>query len=143
MTLTKDSQIMLKEDHKTADTIDLNLINDETLLRMGIESMHNCGLFDKDLDQWEYPSNLDQTSKYFVNHFQDAEEKFNLKKKIHDKKGGIGRAKAEEEIEESEHVNQDHDVNDMSAHLENLATAATQEKDVLERLVGNNEKLAD
>ena len=37
----------MKEAQKTAANIDANLINDATLLRMGIEAMHNCGLFDK------------------------------------------------------------------------------------------------
>ena len=39
----------MKEAQKTAATIDVNLINDANLLRMGIEDMCDCGLFDKDL----------------------------------------------------------------------------------------------
>ena len=35
---------------KIAATIDIHLIYDVTLLRMGIEAMCNCGLFDKALD---------------------------------------------------------------------------------------------
>ena len=84
----------MKEAQKTAATVDVNLINDATLLRMGIEAMYQCGLFDKALDEWEDRSNLDQSWEDFINHFQDAEERFNLKKNIHDKKGGIGRANA-------------------------------------------------
>ena len=43
----------MKEAQKTASTIDINLINDATLLRIGIEAMHECGLFEKALDEWE------------------------------------------------------------------------------------------
>ena len=64
----------MKEAQKTAATVDVNLINDATLLRMGIEDMYQCGLFDKALDEWEDRSNLDQTWDDFINHFQDAEE---------------------------------------------------------------------
>ena len=49
----------MKEAQKTAATVDVNLINDATLLRMGIEAMYQCGLFDKALDEWEDRSNLD------------------------------------------------------------------------------------
>ena len=74
----------------------------------------------------------------FITHFQNAEEKFNLKKSIHDKKGGIGRANAVEEVEESEtYENQNYNINNMNTHLDNLAEAATQEKDFLDRLVSN------
>ena len=44
---------------------------------------------------------MDQTWEDFINHFQDAEENFNLKKNIHDEKGGIGRSNAAKEVEES------------------------------------------
>ena len=40
-------------------------------------------------------------------------------------------------------TNQDYDANNMSTYLDNLAAAATQEKDVLDRLVSNNEKLVE
>ena len=111
---------------------------------MGTESMYNCGMFDKALDEWEEHSTLDQSWEDFITHFQNAEEKFNLKKNIHDKKSGIGRANSEEEIEEIEaYENQDYDVNNISTHLDNLAAASTQEKDVLDRLVSNNKKLVD
>ena len=41
----------IKEAQKTASTIDVNLINDATLLRIGIEGMHECTLFEKVLDE--------------------------------------------------------------------------------------------
>ena len=41
----------MKEAQKTAATVNANLINDTTLLRMGIEAMYQCGLFDKALDK--------------------------------------------------------------------------------------------
>ena len=60
------------------------------------------------------------------------------------KKGGIGRANAVEQSEDSEfYENQNNDINNMSTYLDNLAAAATQEKDVLDRLVSNNEKLVN
>ena len=37
---------LMKEAQKTAATIDPNLINGHTLLRMGIEAMHDCVLFE-------------------------------------------------------------------------------------------------
>ena len=37
----------MKDAQKTEATMDLNLINDATLLRMDIEAMYHCGLFDK------------------------------------------------------------------------------------------------
>ena len=133
----------MKEAQKTAATVDVNLINDATLLRMGIEAMYQCGLFEKALDEWEDRSNLDQSWEDFINHFQEAEERFNLKKNIHDKKGGIGRANAAVETEEQVCEYQDYDASNMSTYLDNLAAAATQEKDVLDRLVSNNEKLVE
>ena len=51
----------MKEAQKIVATIDVNLINDAILLRMGIDAMCNCGLFDKALDEWEELSSLDQT----------------------------------------------------------------------------------
>ena len=41
----------MKEAQKTAAIVDVNLINDATLLRIGIEAMYQCGLFDKALDE--------------------------------------------------------------------------------------------
>ena len=43
----------VKEPQKIAATIDKELINDAMLLRMSIEAMHECGLFEKALDEWE------------------------------------------------------------------------------------------
>ena len=65
-----------------------------------------------------------------------------MKKKIHDKKGGLGQA----------HLVQDNDICSrctsptldiakMDACLDNLTAAATQEKDVLDKLVTNNASL--
>ena len=46
--------------------------------------------------------------------FQNAEVNFNLKNNIHDKKGGIGRANAVEQVEESErYENHSYDINKM------------------------------
>ena len=63
----------------------MNLINDATLRRMGIEAMCNFGLFDKAIDEWEELETWEQTWEDFITHFQNAEEKFNLKKSIHEK----------------------------------------------------------
>ena len=82
----------MKNAQKIATTVDANLINNATLLRMDIESMHNCGLFEKALDEWEDLDTLHHTWTEFQVHFQDAEEKYHLKQKIHDKKGSIGHA---------------------------------------------------
>ena len=105
--------------------------------------MH-CGLLDKSLDEWEELSSIDQTWEDFVAHFQNSEEKFNLKKIIHDKKGNVGRANEVEEVEESvTYENQNYDINNLNTHLDNLAVAVTQEKDVLDISVSNNEKLVN
>ena len=75
----------------------------------------------------------------FQDHFQDAEEKFNLKRKIHDKNGGINQANLL--LEEDYWVpceGQKFDINKMYSYIDNLASALTQEKDVLEKLVNNN-----
>ena len=65
-----------------------------------------------------------------------------MKKSIHDKKGGIGRANGVEEVEESElYGSHNYDITKMDSYLDNLAAAATQEKDFIDRLVNNNEKL--
>lgn len=42
----------MKEVQKVAATVDPDLINDATLLRMGVESMCHCGLFEKALNYW-------------------------------------------------------------------------------------------
>ena len=88
----------MKEAQKIASTVDRNLINDATLLRMGIEAMYNCGLFEKALDEWEELDRSVQPWVAFQTHFLQAEEKFNLKKGIHDKKGGIGQAHAASKV---------------------------------------------
>ena len=80
----------------------------------------------------------------FLKCLSDAEEKFNLKKSIHDKKGSIGRANALEEVEEIEHYdNHNYGINNMNTCLDNLAVAATQNKDVTCRLVSTNKNLAN
>ena len=66
-----------------------------------------------------------------------------MKKNIHDKKGDIGRANAVLETGKDEHEILDYEPNNMSTYLGNLAAAATQEKDALDRLVSNNEKLIE
>ena len=43
----------MKEAQKVVATINTDLINNATLLRMGIDAMHECGLFKKALDKWE------------------------------------------------------------------------------------------
>ena len=82
----------MKEAQKIAATVYNDLINNATLLRMGIEAMYEYGLFEKALDEWEELSSSSQTWDEFQAHFQDAEEKFNLNKKTHSKKGGISQA---------------------------------------------------
>ena len=54
--------------------------------------------FKKNLDEWEERSTLDQPWEDFVVHFQNSKENFNLKKSIHDKKGGVRRVNAAEEV---------------------------------------------
>lgn len=54
--------------------------------------MYDCRLFEEALDEWE---ELDQTMQMwneFQTHFLDTEEKFNLKKRIHKKKGCVVQA---------------------------------------------------
>ena len=77
----------MKECQKIAATVDADLINNATLLRMEIEAMYECGLFENALDEWEELISSNQNWDAFQFQFEDAEEKFNLKKKIHDKKG--------------------------------------------------------
>ena len=132
----------MKEAQKIAATVDKDLINNATLLRMGIEAMYECGLFEKALDEWEELSSSNQNWDVFQFHFQDAEEKFNLKKKIHDKKGGLGQANlASEENYSTPYEEEQFEVSKLDTYLDNLAAAATQEKDVLEKLVNNNTNL--
>ena len=63
-----------------------------------------------------------------------------MKKRIHDKKGGIGNANAAVNDTASDNDNQ-HPLENVNLHLDNLAAAATQEKVVLDNLVSNNTKL--
>ena len=119
----------VKEVQKIVATVDTDLINNETLLRMGIEAMCECGLFEKELDEWEELSSSSQTRDEFQAHFQDSEEKFNLKKKIHDKKRGISQANLV--LEEDNFIpckSQQFDINKMDSYLDNLEAAASQEK---------------
>ena len=37
---------------KVSSTADVNLRNDATLLRLGVEAMHQCSLCDETLDEW-------------------------------------------------------------------------------------------
>ena len=132
----------MKEAQKIAATVDKELINNSTLLRMGIEVMCECGLFEKALDEWEEMSMSNQNWDIFQFHFQDTEEKFNLKKKIHNKKDSISEANLVlEENNYSPFENQHYKASGLDAYLDNLAAAATQEKDVLEKLVNNNTNL--
>ena len=45
--------IKITKVQKVVSTADVNLINGATLLRLGIELLHECGLWDKTLDEWE------------------------------------------------------------------------------------------
>ena len=90
----------MREAQKTASAVDSNLINDSTLLRISIEAMCNCGLFEKAIDEWKEWNKTEQTWDNFQAHFLNAEEKFLIKRNIHDKKGGIGNANAAEETYE-------------------------------------------
>jgi len=75
-------------------------------------------------------------------------KKFQLKKGIHDKKGNIGQANAIEDEHTQESTdqtitNEAFDVSQIDLYLNNLAATATAEKNVLDKLVKNNEKLID
>jgi len=64
------------------------------------------------------------------------------------KKGSIGQANAAEEEHTQTSTNQTNinaafDVSQMDSYLNNLEAAATAEKNVLDKLVKNNEKLID
>ena len=74
----------MKEAQKAAATINPDLINYTTLLCMGIEVIHECGLFERTLDEWEELAAKYQTWAEFQSHFQDSGEKFNINKRIHD-----------------------------------------------------------
>ena len=99
-------------------------------------------MFEKALDEWEELSSSSQTWDEFQAHFQDTEENFNINKNIHDKKGGVGQANLV--LEEDNFIpyeDQQFDTNKMDSYLDNLDAAATQDKDVLEKLVNNNANL--
>lgn len=70
----------MNEVQKTATTIDANLINESTLLRIIKESMYNCGLLDKLFDEREELASADQSWDEFMSYYQNAKESFNLKK---------------------------------------------------------------
>jgi len=66
-------------------------------------------------------------------HFIAAEEKFNLKKGIHGKKGNIGQANAANDDHTQDSTdqtitNEAFDISQMDSYLNNLAAAATAEK---------------
>ena len=61
-----------------------------------------------------------------------------MKKRIHDKKGGIRQAHAASKVPNED---QQFEIGKMDTYLDNLTAAATQEKAVLEELVSNNTKL--
>ena len=138
---TKHVQKM-KEAQKVAANVDVNLINDATLLRMGLETMYSCGLFEKAFDEWEEIDSSNHTWSEFQTHFQNVEENFHLKKKNHDKKGGVGQAHDVTQDDACVPCN-DPDVNlsNIDTYLDNLAAVATQEKDVLDKLVSDDSKL--
>ena len=76
----------------------------------------------------------------FQVHFSDAEENFHFKKRIHDKKGGIGNTNAAVNNTAYEDDNT-YPLESVNLYLGNLAAAATQEKAVLGDLVSNNANL--
>ena len=83
-----------QESQKTsAATVSSNLINDSTLLCVGVEEMSDCGLFEKTDESYEL-SKSEQTCDTFQSNFLNTEEKFLINKNIHDKKGGIGSTNA-------------------------------------------------
>ena len=65
-------------------------------------------------------------------HFQDTEEKYHLKQKIHDKKGSIGHTHGVSEDDKGVQDSDQFNVNKMNIYLDNLVAAATQEKNVLD-----------
>ena len=73
-----------------ASIVDPSLIKGAKLLIMRVEKIHGCGLFDKAFYEWKELAASLQTQTAFQTKFQDVEEKYNLKKWIHDKKGNIG-----------------------------------------------------
>ena len=75
----------MQEVQITAVAVYANLINDSTLLRTFIEAMHNCGLFEKSIDEWEDLNKTEKTWNKFQTRFLNAEEKYLIKKKIHGK----------------------------------------------------------
>ena len=78
-----------QEAQKIIATICSDLISNSVLLRIVIEAARECGLLEKALDEWEELSSSSQTWDKFQAHFQDAEEKFNLKNKIYDKREAL------------------------------------------------------
>ena len=59
----------IKEAQEIASTVDDDLIINAALLRMGIEAMWECGLFEKALDEWEELSSSSQTWDELQAHF--------------------------------------------------------------------------
>jgi len=51
----------MKNAQTIATAIDRDLINDATLLRIGLDAMYKCGLYEKALDKWEELNKTDQT----------------------------------------------------------------------------------
>jgi len=68
----------MKNAQTIATAVDRDLINDATSLRIGIDAMYECGLFEKALDEWEELDKTEQTWESFQMHLIATEEKFNL-----------------------------------------------------------------
>jgi len=69
----------MKNAQTIATAVDKDLINDETLLQIGVDAIYECGLFEKALDKWEELDKTEQTWENFQMHFIATKEKFNLK----------------------------------------------------------------
>ena len=109
------------------------------ILRIGIEAIHEFGISNKVLDEWEEVAAGLQTCAVFQIYLQDSEEKFNLKKRTHEKKGNTqitnSAVEKDEPPENSNNNEARFDLNNMNAYLDNLTVAASQEKDTLEKIV--------
>jgi len=76
----------MKNAQTIATAVDRDVINDATLLQIGLDAMYECGLFEKALDEWEELDKTEQTWEKLQTHFIAAKEKFNLKKGFMTKK---------------------------------------------------------
>ena len=87
--------------------------------------MHARGSHDKALDKWEELRKSNQTWDMFQDWFYNAEEKFNVKRNVHNKKGSLNHDNVathgdNEKVPEDDQI----DISKMDTCLDNLAAAA-------------------